>query len=86
MEKYQSIIEFVEEQISSGKMLPKSKLPSVGKLAEYFQCSAGTVVKAYTELLNKHMIYTTDMPSWNSYFCKDPLPFFFAANPKFWIS
>lgn len=57
MEKYQSIIGFVEDQISSGKMLPKSKLPSVRKLAEYFQCSAGTVIKAYTELLNKHVIY-----------------------------
>lgn len=55
--KYIGILEWVKQQIKDDCLKTGSKLPSIRRLAEQFQCSKNTVVKALIELEKQHMIY-----------------------------
>ncbi|MFC7686608.1 PLP-dependent aminotransferase family protein [Ureibacillus sp. GCM10028918] len=55
--KYSRILEWVKQQIEDGKLKTGDKLPSIRLLAEQFQCSKNTVVKALVELEKQHIVY-----------------------------
>lgn len=55
--KYRGILEWVKQQIEDEKFKTGDKLPSIRLLAEQFQCSKNTVVKALHELEKQHIIY-----------------------------
>ncbi|WP_051623487.1 PLP-dependent aminotransferase family protein [Clostridium hydrogeniformans] len=54
--KYELIIDYVEKEIKSGNF--KAKLPSIRALAIKFNCSNSTVIRAYSELEKKSLIYS----------------------------
>ena len=51
------ILEWVKRQIEEEKLKTGDKLPSIRLLAEQFQCSKNTVVKALLELEKQHIVY-----------------------------
>ncbi|MCM3721754.1 PLP-dependent aminotransferase family protein [Solibacillus isronensis] len=55
--KYIGILVWVKQQIMDENLKTGSKLPSIRRLAEQFQCSKNTVVKALLELEKQHIIY-----------------------------
>ncbi|TSI06231.1 PLP-dependent aminotransferase family protein [Lysinibacillus sp. BW-2-10] len=55
--KYRGILEWVKQQIEDKKLKTGDKLPSIRELAEQFQCSKNTVVKALLELEKQHIVY-----------------------------
>ncbi|MBM7694821.1 DNA-binding transcriptional MocR family regulator [Peribacillus deserti] len=56
--KYEEIINEIHVRISDGRLKPGDKLPSIRSLAETFECSINTIVKAYTEMEKEHKIYS----------------------------
>ncbi|PTM59345.1 PLP-dependent aminotransferase family protein [Desmospora activa] len=58
MKKYLSIMAEVEQWIQRGRYAPGSKLPSIRKMANMFQCSTSTVIRAFAELEKNHVIYS----------------------------
>lgn len=58
MLKYQLIVQYIKNEISSGNLAAKKKLPSLRSISQLFECSIGTVLKAYTELEKEHIIYS----------------------------
>ncbi|WML33879.1 PLP-dependent aminotransferase family protein [Clostridium sp. OS1-26] len=57
MAKYKLILDFINNQILDGKIKPGEKLPSIRELCKFFACSKATVIRAYDELEENHMIY-----------------------------
>ena len=55
--KYQTILDWVIEQMNNQQLKTGDKLPSIRFLAEQFQCSKNTVVKALQELEKQHIVY-----------------------------
>ncbi len=55
---YAEIMENIERQIDSGELKPGKKLPSIRSLAQQYDCSINTVIKAYSELEKQHIIYS----------------------------
>lgn len=55
--KYIGILEWVIQQIEDEQLKAGDKLPSIRMLAEQFQCSKNTVVKALLELEQQHIVY-----------------------------
>ncbi|WP_342601080.1 PLP-dependent aminotransferase family protein [Psychrobacillus sp. FSL H8-0483] len=55
--KYKVILESMKQQIEDGQLKVGDKLPSIRTLAEQFQCSKNTVVKALLELEKQHIVY-----------------------------
>ncbi|MDI2588546.1 PLP-dependent aminotransferase family protein [Psychrobacillus sp. NEAU-3TGS] len=55
--KFRGILEWVKQQIEEEKLKAGDKLPSIRLLAEQFQCSKNTVVKALFELEKQHIVY-----------------------------
>ena len=55
--KYIGIMEWVKKQIEDEKLKTGEKLPSIRLLAEQFNCSKNTVVKALLELEKQHIVY-----------------------------
>lgn len=55
--KYKGILEWVKQQIEDEQLKAGDKLPSIRMLAEQFQCSKNTVVKALLELEQEHIVY-----------------------------
>lgn len=55
--KYKGISEWVKQQIENEKLKTGDKLPSIRLLAEQFQCSKNTVVKALLTLEKQHLVY-----------------------------
>lgn len=55
--KFRVILEWVKQQIREEKLKAGDKLPSIRQLAEQFQCSKNTVVKALLELEKEHIVY-----------------------------
>lgn len=55
--KYSGILEWVKQQIEDEKLKTGDKLPSIRLLAEQFQCSKNTVVKALLQLEKQHIVY-----------------------------
>ncbi|WP_242950021.1 PLP-dependent aminotransferase family protein [Clostridium saccharobutylicum] len=56
--KYEEIIEYIKNNIKSEKLNTPQKLPSIRSIKELFQCSTGTVLKAYEKLEQDHIIYS----------------------------
>jgi len=55
---YTEVINYIERQIESGELKPGKKLPSIRLLAKQFDCSVNTIIRAYSELEKKHIIYS----------------------------
>lgn len=59
MLKYEEIIEYIENEIFDGNFMHKKRLPSVRAISQQFNCSVGTVLKAYDKLEKNHIIYSS---------------------------
>lgn len=57
MYKYEEIARELQEKIMSKKLLAKEKLPNLRDLAADYQCSIGTIIKAYQLLKDRRLIY-----------------------------
>ena len=55
---YLQIVEIIINDISSGKLKPGQKLPSVREYAMYFKANPNTICKALSILEDKKLIYT----------------------------
>ncbi|MDF2545225.1 MAG: transcriptional regulator, GntR family with aminotransferase domain [Anaerosolibacter sp.] len=58
MAKYQEINAFIHKEIEKGKLKPGNKLPSIRDVCKMFQCSKGTVIRAYHEMERNHLVYS----------------------------
>ncbi|WP_099192653.1 aminotransferase-like domain-containing protein [Tepidibacter mesophilus] len=58
MNKYTQIIDYIKDLTQREKIKTGEKLPSVRSLADKFQCSTLTIVRAYKELEQEHYIYS----------------------------
>jgi DNA-binding transcriptional MocR family regulator len=56
--KYQLIVQYIKNEILNGNLTAKKKLPSLRSISQLFECSIGTVLKAYNELEKEHIIYS----------------------------
>jgi len=54
---YKKIIDYVHEEIRSGRLVPHQKMPTEMELMEQFGVSRVTVIKALSELTNRDVIY-----------------------------
>lgn len=59
MLKYEEIIEYIISEISVGNLTYMKKLPSIRAISKIFDCSAGTVIRAYDKLEDNHVIYSS---------------------------
>ena len=58
MRLYEQIAEDIKEYIVSNNIFQGYKLPSINKLCERYNCSKGTVIKAYDTLCKEHIVYS----------------------------
>lgn len=58
MSRYNEIIDYVIEEIKNKNIKFGQRLPTVRQLSEKFQCSKGTVVRAYEQMQKEHVIYS----------------------------
>ncbi|MBD0383752.1 aminotransferase-like domain-containing protein [Paenibacillus sedimenti] len=58
MKKYLDILSDMELKIDEGQFISGQKLPSIRNAAKQYGCSANTITRAYTELENRHVIYS----------------------------
>lgn len=56
--KYRGILVWLKQQIEDKHFKAGDKLPSIRTLADQFQCSKNTVVKALLELEKQHIVYS----------------------------
>jgi DNA-binding transcriptional MocR family regulator len=56
--KYEEIIEYIKNNIRTENLNHPKKLPSIRSIQDLFQCSIGTVLKAYSKLEQDHIIYS----------------------------
>ena len=56
--KYEEIIDYIKNNIKAEKLNHPKKLPSIRSVQQLFQCSTGTVLKAYSKLEQDHIIYS----------------------------
>lgn len=59
MLKYEEIIKYIKNEISDGNFTYKKRLPSIRDMSQLFNCSVGTVLKAYDKLEKEHIIYSS---------------------------
>jgi DNA-binding transcriptional MocR family regulator len=57
--KYEKIVEYINNEISAGNFIYKKRLPSIRAMSQIFNCSAGTVIKAYDKLEKDNIIYSS---------------------------
>lgn len=55
--KYKTIVHYLLEKIASGAIKVEQNMPTIRQLAQQFQCSKETVVRAYIELQQQHIVY-----------------------------
>jgi len=55
--KYEIVTDLIKENIYSGKYKPGEKLPSIQKLSNELTYNSDTIVKAYNQLEEEHLIY-----------------------------
>ena len=55
--KYKNIVKYLLEKIASGVIKVEQNMPTIRQLSEQFQCSKATVVRAYIELQQQHIVY-----------------------------
>ncbi|TVX93643.1 PLP-dependent aminotransferase family protein [Paenibacillus agilis] len=58
MKKHQAITADIESKIRDGHYKSGQKLPSVRQAMQIYHCSQSTITQAYTELEQRHVIYT----------------------------
>ncbi|AYK07946.1 PLP-dependent aminotransferase family protein [Brevibacillus laterosporus] len=58
MRKYIEIVADLEERILGGEIKPGQKLPSIRQLSETYQCSKSTIIRSFTDLQRRHLIYS----------------------------
>ncbi len=59
MLKYEEVIGYIKNEISFGNFTHKKRLPSIRVISRLFNCSIGTVLKAYDKLEKDHIIYSS---------------------------
>lgn len=59
MLRYEEIIEHIKNEISKGNFTYKKRLPSIRDMSQLFNCSVGTVLKAYDKLEKENIIYSS---------------------------
>jgi DNA-binding transcriptional MocR family regulator len=57
MYKYEEVIQDLHEKLIRGFWKEGQSLPSIRKLSEQYKCSNSTIIRAYTELEQQHLIY-----------------------------
>lgn len=55
--KYEAVVNLIKENIYSGNYKPGEKLPSIKSLSKELAYNADTIVKAYKQLEEEHLIY-----------------------------
>ena len=55
--KYEAVADLIKENIYSGNYKPGEKLPSIKNLSKELTYNADTIVKAYKQLEEEHLIY-----------------------------
>lgn len=58
MNKYETIIDFIREEVEKGNFDYKKRLPSIREMANNFNCSKTTIIHAYSELEMDEVIYS----------------------------
>ena len=57
MKKFEGIIEDIKEKIETGELVEGDRLLSINKASCLYDCSKGTVLRAYQQLLSDHYVY-----------------------------
>ncbi|WP_442602833.1 aminotransferase-like domain-containing protein [Paenibacillus sp. KN14-4R] len=57
MYKYLTLLNDLESMIQEGQIKEGDKLPSIRDLADQYQCSKSTIIRALTDLEKKHLVY-----------------------------
>lgn len=70
--KYEGIIQYIEKILNENKLKPGDRLPSIRSLANQYECNKSTIIRAYKELEDRHMIYSIPkggfyLVDWNSF-------------------
>lgn len=58
MSKYNDIVDFINNEIDTGRIKHGGKMPTIRELSEVFNCSKQTVVHAYEKLQKDHIVYS----------------------------
>lgn len=77
--KYEEIMEYIKKEISNGTFHHKTRLPSVRFISEQFNCSIGTVLKAYKNLELEHVIYSSPK---SGYYVLEDINYNHSTNPS----
>lgn len=56
--KYHQIVKYLQAEINNRHFHSGSKVPSIREMASLFKCNKATVIKAYSELTAKHILYS----------------------------
>lgn len=56
--RYEAVISFIKKEIELGKLKPGSKLPSIREISQNLDISTSTIIRAYKELEENHIIYS----------------------------
>ncbi|MEN6412269.1 MAG: PLP-dependent aminotransferase family protein [Veillonellales bacterium] len=56
--KYNQIINYLQTEINSKRLHSGDRIPSIREMALLFHCSKATVIRAYRELEDKHILYS----------------------------
>ncbi|NRT30150.1 DNA-binding transcriptional MocR family regulator [Clostridium beijerinckii] len=59
MKIYEQISYDIKQKIILDQMSQGAKLPSLTSLCKEYKCSKGTVIKAYNNLCNEHIVYSS---------------------------
>lgn len=57
MYKYEEVIQDFHEKLIRGFWKEGQSLPSIRQLSEQYKCSKSTIIRAYSELEQQHLIY-----------------------------
>ncbi|MDQ0091428.1 DNA-binding transcriptional MocR family regulator [Paenibacillus anaericanus] len=58
MKEYAKIMNDIERRIDDGEIRGGQRLPSIRQLAEHYSCSKSTIIRAYSELEKRHLVYS----------------------------
>lgn len=56
--KYQTVVDFIKQEIAEKKLKSGSKLPSILEISKKLQCNKSTVIRAYAEMEEDHTVYS----------------------------
>lgn len=58
MKGYAKVMNEIERQMEDGVFRGGQKLPSIRQLSERYSCSKSTIIRAYSELEKRHLVYS----------------------------